>query len=149
MGRELVVTVDINPSVEAIRTAWFAFGVGGEMDSRQWTRYFTGHHLAWTPIIISDGLKLGAMIWFTDWDRENRMAQMHYHGQITAHPSKVMEEAIIALWGICRNAPLDVVLGIFPRDNLLARRMAERVGFKMFASTPDLCYTAFEYNNGD
>lgn len=109
-----------------------------------WVKYFESDHLHYDPMIVIDGGTVAAIVWFTDYDAEARLAQIHFIAQRTANPVAVYRSLRRAVSDIGEHGDIDVAFGIIPASNEMAMRTATTFGMKVLATTQHLAYTAIE-----
>lgn len=109
-----------------------------------WISYFESVHVHYEPIIILDSGSTAAVIWFTNYDAESSMAEVHFIARRTANPVAVHRAVNRVLSDIGASGDIAVVLGIMPTGNKAAIRTAKSFGMKEFAYTDRLVYTAKE-----
>ena len=145
-----MILVDNTPDTYLLQSVWS--GLQSKIDLlpigirgfKGFVEYMESDYLHYEPIIITDDDRLGALIWFTNYDAETRMAQMHYMGSRTGNPVGVHRAVKGVLRAIGERGDIDVVLGICPTENSDVLRMSKSFGGKVFAKSYKFVYTAIQ-----
>ena len=145
-----MILVDNTPDTYLIQSVWS--GLQSKIDLlpieirgfKGFVEYMESDYLYYEPIVITDDDRLGALIWFTNYDSETRMAQIHYMGNKTDNPVGVYREVRRVLRAIGDRGDIEVALGIFPAGSSDILRMSKSFGGKVFAKSYKFVYTAIQ-----